>query len=241
MPRDWLGSGAISIRTTAERIIAEAIRRFTIVAKNDANIVPRANDASNILAARRFVVPVSIPERAPSDTNDILAGRAFARMERGGNGTPLNIPWTLILRGAAGDFEAGTFTGNVVLRGGTGVNGAIYVDVNEGTVIRVKPGAVHDLNIENATFSILRVPTGTQNVEIANGSLLVGTRFGCNGKLPQPALAVGGAVVGVAGAANLPYDAPTQTLINDLAAQVNVQAALLNSLRQALRDNGIVI
>ena len=114
----------------------------------------------------------------------------------------------------------------------------------------------------DGTTVILRVPTGTQNTELPNGSLKVGTGFGCNSKTPQTAVTSGaaagngaggaGTVAGTAGAA---YTATEQTIINDLVSTINAQAAIINTLatqvtanataantmRTALIANGILV
>lgn len=232
------GSGSVSWAERIERAYREILRRVKLEAKNDPNFVPTPGDAVNTLAARRFVLPVAIPERSSSDANDVMAGRVFARLAFTGIGTPLNMPWTLVQRGGNGEFAAGTIICNIILEGGIPVDGAIFADATDGTVIRVMPGATYDLVMANAGGAIVAVPTGTKDVELG-GSLKVLTGFGCNGQTPQTAYAVSGAVSGVGGSANDPYDTATQTLINDLAGAVNAHTTLINDLRAALIANGI--
>lgn len=152
--QDPWGSGTVSWRERMERAYAEMRRRIKLEAKNDPNFVPRNNDASYILAARHFVVPPSVPERGHDDANDMLANRAFAkRGNPGGTGTPLRVPWTLVLRDALADFEAR----RIALEALIAVVGASY-----------------DWQLLAPDLSaILQVPTGTKNVEIPLGKLTV--------------------------------------------------------------------
>lgn len=153
-PQDPWGSGSVSWRERMERAYAEMRRRIKLEAKNDPNFVPRNNDASYILAARHFVVPPTIPERGHDDAADMLANRAFnKRGNPGGTGTPLRVPWTLVLRDALADFE----TRRIALEALIAVVGASY-----------------DFQLLAPDLSaILRVPTGTKNVEIPQGKLTV--------------------------------------------------------------------
>lgn len=222
---DWYGSDAASPRELAERIVREAVRRAKLEAKNDPNFVPASGDATNILSYRHFVVQPPPPERPSSDVNDVLASRVFARPDASvGQGTPLNVPWSLVQRDSNGDFAASTV---------------------QVVALTATTGATYDFAVfaPDGTTYILRVPTGTQNLE-ALGSLTVATGFGCNGKTAQTAVAAGAAAASgtggagtVAGAAGAIYTVVEQGLINSLISTLNAQAAILNALAAVVTGN----
>jgi hypothetical protein len=131
----------------------------------------------------------------------------------------------------------------LVRRDGTGRFAATEITLDS---IRSHTGASYDFVLfePDGTTPVLRVPTGTQFLEVVS-------RFGCNGKAPQPSVAVGGAVgtaSGVSGTAGATYTATEQTLINDLATAVNAmatvitaQAGVINTMRTALIADGILV
>lgn len=59
--------------------------------------------------------------------------------------------------------------------GGYGTPGTLYTDAANGLGLQAAAGTAYDFVLSTPTgaFAILRVPTGTKNVELANGSLLV--------------------------------------------------------------------
>lgn len=226
-PRDWLGSGEVSKREFAERIITEAIRRIKLEAKNDPDFVPQNDDASYLLASRQYVIPPAVPERGSDDASDLLASHVFSNAipSTSGAGTPLNVPWALVQRDGAGSFAA-SIVQVIALKSTTGVSEDFAIFAPDGTTY------------------ILRVPTGTTNIELTNGSLKVQTGFGCNSKSPQTSVAAGAAAGNgsggagtVGGSAGATYTATEQGLINSLISTINAQASIINALATVVSDN----
>lgn len=199
---DWLGSGSVSAREFASRIITEAIRRIKLEARNDPVFVPPADDLSVILAARQFVLPVVIPPPVPNDLGNVLANRIFNRAvststaitstDAGavlaarafGYHVPASWPSLYLLapvvaRGLTmlGSDSAVAISGRMSFTGNATGGGLAAGDVARSAVTGLTlvsgAGSSFDFSVYSpAGAVILSVPTGTVNVSAA-GTLTV--------------------------------------------------------------------
>ncbi|MDB4893152.1 MAG: hypothetical protein JWL61_5007 [Gemmatimonadetes bacterium] len=189
--QDWFGSGSASPRELAERIVTEAVRRAKLEAQNDPNFVPTASDASNILAARRFVLPPAVQERGSNDANDVIASRVLTHVDpTASSGTPLNVPWTLVQRDVNGDFAASTVQ-VVALKSTThaGYDFALYAPDGTTYILRV-PTGTQDVELLAALKTAQKITVQAGGVDVTGNSTITGT------------LNVTGAITGTASLAN---------------------------------------
>lgn len=215
------GSGEISHHERMERASREIIRRTKLEAKNDPAFVPPPDDASAILAARKYAA-------APS---------AF--------GTPLRVPWSLVERDGAGGFQANhvELTAIVASLDGSGYDFVLFA-ADAVTAILRNPSGTLALELPLGSDFKVGGKFGCNNKLPQASAPVGGAAGGASGGASAPGGTAGATYTAAEqGLVNalLGQMAANAGVINAQAGAINTLVSLVNTMRDALIANGILI